>query len=55
MDMADFYFLPHKFDQLYIFWSGLIISLSSRIYLLLPVEIDGFGRQVAPSSIFNVS
>ena len=44
MNTTEFYFLLHKSDEFYIFFGGLIKDRLPRIYLLLPVEIDGFGR-----------
>ena len=39
-----FYFLGSKSRVVYISEAGLIKTAPPRTYLLLPVEIDGFGR-----------
>ena len=55
MQMEGFYFYLQNQIGIYISNAGLIIKWVPRIYLLLPVEIDGLGRLAAPLSIFDVS
>jgi hypothetical protein len=44
MEMVGFIFWPISPAMAVFSVAGLIKSSLSRIYLLLPVEIDGFGR-----------